>query len=282
MNSWLNVISTDSLKSLSYFAMSLNVLINEHYFYIRIERFKMDTLLGIKYRNIVFIRKYIVNNSEDDSYVSVNGLLVPTKTILFGICVMFGLYGVFGFFYTINAWYTEYKIEADIREAQEASIIRENLIIAKQKKYGINDEIDQQARKIWEETLKRLDIMGAKVIFEPDLLTWMSYWGARGERAIELYAIERSMVGASREKMFSVVASDFHTYLLPIQECLKKHEYYSGKVDGEFRKQMVSAVKSSITKGESQGLPYNVHNMGLPNPTYVKFLKAKHQDCTLY
>lgn len=128
--------------------------------------------------------------------------------------------------------------------------------------------------------------MGEQVIFEPDLMTYMRMWAARGELAIGSYAKKRSMLGASTGRMFSVITRDNHAYMLPIQLCLKEHGYYAEKVDGQFGSRMVSAIAASITKGDSQSgssqeLPYVVHEMGYPKPAYIKYLKSKHPDYSL-
>ncbi len=151
-------------------------------------------------------------------------------------------------------------------------------------------KIDREERKIWGEPLERLEVMGYQVIFHK-YGGAMGNWAARGELAVKKYANKKWISGVSRDKLFSNIASDSYTYLVPIQTCLKKHGYLKGKIDGVFGYKTRAAVEKSIKKiskidkmsnrsGSSIKLPYSATHMGYPVPAYKEFLKSHHPDCT--
>lgn len=136
-------------------------------------------------------------------------------------------------------------------------------------------KIIREEREVWGEVVDGLYIMGYQVIFPPEHNSFLSSWGARGELAINAYAVSNGLDGASREHIISKINDDLKAYLIPIQNCLKKHEYLKGEVSGVLNNETKSAVKLTAKKGMQEYLS------GLPTKNYVNFIKQKHSDCAL-
>jgi len=193
--------------------------------------------------------------------------------------------------------YKEVQAEKDLIKQEE---LAEQARIDTKHKQRV--EKNNKERPVWRESVEQLGVMGYQIIF-PDkgLGSFLGDWEARGRLAIKSYADKHGLENYGQGKLFEKIDKDFRDYLIPIQQCLIKHNYYEGREDGLLDSNTTKAIKFSIYKNyglsdfknatsfekrsvEKQAvseLSYSAVNLGHPNRAYVVMLKELHPSCAL-